>query len=175
MPTKVITVDFSQVEAPEPIANGTYPAIVQQVEQRQAEDGEYPYFAWEFQVSEGAAEGRSLYLNTSLSPKALWRLQALVENLGVYQQEMEFEVDEDSNLLISPNVVGLPCNLVVKNEMYRGRLQPRVEDVLPMSKGPTIKIAKPTAQTKAKEPTPAPAPEGGEPTKKKPAITMKLR
>jgi len=150
---KQVSVDFSEIEEFEPLPVKDYLVIVQEVQMRQSEGGEYPYLNWELRVSEGEFENRALWMITSFSPKSLWRLQAVLQNLGIYTEQMEFEIDEESELVISPSLTGIAAIAVVKQEVYQGRLQNRVEDLLPIKSGtPVLKIAKPESETRVLTP-----------------------
>jgi len=139
-----VTIDFSDIEEPEPMPVASYPVIVQEVQLRDSRSSEFPYLNWELRVTTGEYENRPLWLITSLSPKALWRLQAVLDNLGVYEEQVDFEVDDETNLVLKPVLVGLVGIAVIKHEQYEGRIRNRVEDLLPMGEAgkskPKVKI-----------------------------------
>jgi len=125
-----LTVDFSDAESFDAVPAGEYPVVVIEVEVRESQRSEHPYLNWELEITEGEATGRKLWMMTSLSPKALWRLQQVFENLGLPQDEVELEVDDDTGLVTEPELAGLPAVAPVTNEVYEGRERARVETLL---------------------------------------------
>lgn len=122
-----IRVDFSNVESFEPIPAGVYPATVVNQELRQSKDSEYDYINWELEISSGPFENRKLWTITSLSPKAVWKLQETLLAFGISDQEAkspEFEFEPGEFL-------GSECQAAVIQESYNGRIQNRVEKLLP--------------------------------------------
>src|SRR5262245_54495415 len=116
-----LRVDFSDVESFAVVPAGTYPVVVSEVQLRESGNSDHPYINWRLEITEGEFEGRNLWLMTSLSPKALWRLKEVFENLDVYSDEIELEVDEETNQMIAPELVGLPALAQVRIEAYQGR------------------------------------------------------
>jgi len=119
-------VDFSDVKSSfEDVAPGKYPATVTKVEERVSQAGK-PYIAWEFALTGGAYDGRRLWLNTSLSPKALWRLKKMLTDA--------FEVDATAltgNYELDPQeYVGRDVALIVKTGEYNGKTRSEVDSVI---------------------------------------------
>lgn len=125
-----LTIDFSQVEAYEPLAPGEYPVVIDSVEMRQSENSEHPYLNFTLKVTEGEFANRNLWFIGSLSPKALFRLQAVFASFGLNESTTEIEVDDASGVLLEPQLVGLPAIARVRNEMYQGQLRNRVEELV---------------------------------------------
>ena len=143
-----ISIDFSDVESFEALEPGKYPIVVESVEMRASTKSENPYLNWELRITNESAKNRRLFLMTSLSPKALWRLKGIFENLGIYEEQMELQVDEESGILISPAIVGVPAIAVVAQEVYQGRVQNRVEDLLPPEgRAPSVVIGGKASET----------------------------
>lgn len=65
----------------DPIPDGPYQVQLRDVEVKQG--AEYPYWLWSFEVAEGEHLGRRVWLNTSTSPKALWKLHEAMVAFGV--------------------------------------------------------------------------------------------
>lgn len=84
-----------------------------------------PYLSWQFEVAEGKSEGGTLYLNTSLSKKALWNLKTLLEALGVEIPDEDFEIEED-------DMMGLELMVSVELETYEGKKRPKIVDFWPV-------------------------------------------
>ena len=138
-----IDIDFSQVEEFEPLPAGQVSILIEEVTLKQSKSGEYPYLNWELRVSEGEFANRRLFMMTSLSERALWRLKAVFENIGVLATQMQLQVDETTNLLLSPALSGLPAIAVVSQEVYEGRIQNRVEDLQAIPGGSKVILGKP--------------------------------
>jgi hypothetical protein len=120
-------IDFNEVESFAAIAEGEYSIIVEEVEMRESQSSDFPYLNWKLKVTEGESEGRFLWMMTSLSPKALWRLKETLDNLEVPLDDFNLVVDEDTNLVISPQLVGLAAIAPVRQEEYQGRMTNRVD------------------------------------------------
>ncbi len=126
-----VAVDFSEVESFEAIEEGEYPVVIEQVEYVEpASEDKYPYLNVQLEISEGEHEGRKLWTILSFSPKALWRMKEVFENLGLPVDEVEFEVDEDTNYVTEPELVGIPCLAVVSIEPYDGKDRNRVDNLI---------------------------------------------
>lgn len=144
-----VSVDFSQVEEFEPLPKGDYSVLVEKVEYREAQtEDKYDYLNWELSVTEeGEFKGRKLWFISSFSPKALWRLKQILENLGVYDDDLEIDYDEDTMLVIDPELQGLPAMATVSQRTYEGRPQNNV-DALTSIDGDAGKKTAPGAKKK---------------------------
>lgn len=131
-----INVDFSDVEGGfEVLPAGEYAVVVQKVVLRDSQQSEYPYLNFTLEVTEpGDYEGRLLWFTSSFHPKALWRMKEVFENLGVFEENITFEVEEDGDerLVIKPELAGLPAKAVVKVRPYQGNDKNDVETLVPV-------------------------------------------
>ena len=131
-----INVDFSDVEGGfEVLPAGEYAIVVQKVVLRDSQQSEYPYLNFALEVTEpGDYEGRLLWFTSSFHPKALWRMKEVFENLGVFEENITFEVEEDGDerLVIKPELAGLPAKAVVKVRPYQGNDKNDVETLVPV-------------------------------------------
>jgi hypothetical protein len=130
-----ITVDFSQVPSQEPVDVGDHTVIVEKVELRDSKSSSNQYLNWDLVDTEGAGTGRHLFLMTSLSVKALWRLEAVCESFGIELDDGErltLEVDDDTKLVTEPDLVGKVALARVKHEVYDGKIQAKVDEILPL-------------------------------------------
>lgn len=132
-----VTVDFSDVQEFEPLGKGEFPVLVEKVEYREAQtEDKYDYLNWELTVSDGEFQGRKLWFITSLSPKALFRMKDIFENLGLPSDVVEIDYDEDTNLVTEPELSGIPAVAVVSTRMYEGRTQDNVDTLISADSAP---------------------------------------
>lgn len=88
-----ITINFTGVQTLEVMPVGIYSVVVTAVDEQ--EGVEFPYLAWEFTIDSGDYENRKLWSNTSISPKALWKLKEVLIALGVPAETLDAEVSFD--------------------------------------------------------------------------------
>lgn len=155
-----ININFADVEGSfDPVAAGAHPVIVDKVEIRESKSSEHNYLNWELTISDGEDEGRKLWMITSLSPKALFRLKDVFDALGVLDDEMELEWDEDvaitnstGPLLLAPDVIGLECVAIVKHETWEGKVKDRVEEIRPAGDEPEANGSRSTPEKRGGAP-----------------------
>lgn len=135
-------INFAEVESSsfEPLPEGNYEVVVDRVEVRESKSSEHYYLNWELEVTDEDYENQRLWMITSLSPKAMFRLKDVFLALGVIEGDEEgFELEWDDQvevtpkegpLLTSPEVDGLAAIAVVHNEVYNGKEQNRVNELL---------------------------------------------
>lgn len=120
-----IHINFSDVPDREALPAGVYPAVVSSCEDTVSNSSEFNYLKWEFALGGDKFSGRKLWMNTSMSPKALWKLRDTLIGLGVTKAQLaspDFELD----LL---QFVNMPCEIVVSQDMYEGQITNRVDSV----------------------------------------------
>lgn len=125
-------IDFEEVESFAALPQGEYNVVVEEVEMRESQSSEYPYLNWKLKVTEGEYIGRFVWMMTSTSPKALWRLKETLDNLEVPLDDFNLVVDEDTNLVTEPALVGLPAMAPVREDEYQGRINNKVDMLLPI-------------------------------------------
>jgi len=133
-----LQIDFSAVEDFAALPDGNYSVTVDHVEMRDSKTSDVPYLSWDLIVTGEEYSGRHLFFTTSLSEKSLWRLKAVLTNLNVLEEQMNFEIDDESRYVISPELSGLSAIAVVSTEIYQGRTQNRVEDLVSGDEAPVI-------------------------------------
>jgi len=160
-----VSINFAEVESSsfEPLPEGNYEVVVDRVEIRESKSSEHYYLNWELEVQDGEFENQRLWMITSLSPKAMFRLKDVFVALGVItgdEEDFELEWDEqvevtpkEGPLLTNPEVDGLACIAVVQNEMYNGKEQNRVNEILSVDEVED----KPAKASRAKKGSPAKA------------------
>jgi hypothetical protein len=138
-----VTINFADVEGGfEAVPEGLYTCEIEKVECRESKSSENDYLNWEFKILDDEDhEGQHLWMITSLSPRALFRLKDVFEALDVLEDEMNLDFDEDVDIqpgsgprMLEPDVEGLHCVVVVKNELYEGKERNRVEEIRPVTK-----------------------------------------
>lgn len=120
-------VDFSDVKDNRQgtITPGTYAATVTRVEERVSQAGK-PYISWDFILTGGEYDGAHVWLNTSLSSKALWRLKKILTDafeIDASRLHGQFEFD-------SEEFVGRDVAVVIKKGEYNGQERSEVDTVL---------------------------------------------
>ena len=118
-----VTVDFSGVEGGgRDLPNGTYTLEIVNVEEKESSEGN-PYLAWKWKVANGTYKGTAVWDNTSLQPKALWRLKNLLDCLGV-------DTTQGKTGINFGELKGMVCAVKIENETYQGKQKPRIADFL---------------------------------------------
>jgi len=131
-----ITTDMTGVTTEfTPLPVGSYTARVEKVEQRLGKDSGQPYVAWTFTLTEPGFEGRKAFLNTTLQKKGLFALKRCLLALGWDEDELQGEIDFDTEDLIDQE-----CTVVlVPAKDQNGAPTTAVECILPPGEatGPT--------------------------------------
>ena len=142
-------------EEQELIPRGKHPVIVDSVELRDNQAGDGQYLNWKLILTEGEFEGRSVYLMTSLKESALFRLADAFQAVGVPPGPLHLNVDDDTNLLLEPDVVGLSAIAHVSINLYQGRKSNRCDRLSPMTLNDEL-VKAPTVAPAAVAPATAP-------------------
>lgn len=132
-----VSINFAEVSSGfTNLPEGPHSVTVEKIEVRESKSSEHNYLNWEFKVGEGEHAGSRLWMITSLSPKALFRLKDVFEALGVLDDEMELDWDDDVEVtpgagptLLEPDCLGIACVAVVKNETYEGKERNKVDEI----------------------------------------------
>lgn len=127
-----VTVNFADVQDFEAVPEDEYLALIESADWVEAtEEGKFDYVNLRFDISEGEYKGRKVFTILSLSPKALFRMKQVFENLGIIdpEDELDLDYDEETMKLTSPELEGLPCKITVGTRTYEGREQNEVKAV----------------------------------------------
>jgi hypothetical protein len=153
-------INFADVESSsfEPVPEGRYEVIVERVEVRESKSSDNNYLNWELRITDEDYEDQRLWMITSLSPKALFRLKDIYVALGVIEgDEEDFEIEWDDDvditpkegpLVTNPDCEGMAAIARVHNEVYEGKEQNRVDELT--STEDDAEEAKPAPKSKAK-------------------------
>ena len=121
-----VRVNFSEVTEFEAIPSGVYECVltsIEQVKPRSAES-EHDMIVWGFTIAGGPFDNKKLRMNTSLAPKALWKLFQVLRSFGVNvskkDQEQAFELDP---------LVGTRVKAVVVEKSYQGSPRNDITDI----------------------------------------------
>jgi hypothetical protein len=138
----MLQIDFTDVKVIEPIPVGTYQVLVTNAEAKEGK--EFPYVSWEFTVDGGEFDGRKVWNNTSVSPKALWKLKEALIALGADPASLGGAVTFDP-----ADYVGSQCMAIVNIEPRsdNGDNRNTVTKLLPLPAGTATKPGfKPTVK-----------------------------
>lgn len=114
MPT--IPINLGDVEAYKDLDVGTYLCEIQKVvHQEPKKEGSYPQLRIHYAVIDGDNLGDRTTEWVSLSPNAAWRLKKWFMHFG-YDDLENLEIDEDSEELTEPDLVGVRVIVEVKKD-----------------------------------------------------------
>jgi hypothetical protein len=125
-----IPVDFSDVQEFEALPEDEYTVVIEKAEMRlPQEDGKFPYINLQMKVTEGEFKDRVVFNILSFSPKALFRMKQVFENLGIIEEDEQIDVDydEDSMQVTEPELVGVPARVTLGQRTYEGNVQNEVK------------------------------------------------
>lgn len=182
MPT--IAVNLGNVEAYDNLPVGSYYGEIDRITYREArEAGKFPQLMVTYLVTDGDSAGRKSSEFLSLSPKAAFRLKRWFMKFGLGDSEA-FEVDDETNDLIEPDLIGYAVLFTVKadGERFRTELFSVESDIAnpepapaPVAPAPAPRRAAPAAAAPVEdemedipEEAPAPAPVAAAPARRTP-------
>lgn len=176
-------IDFSAVSEATFIEPGMVPVSIGKVTMKEASDHQSHFFQFDLTVADGPSEGSSLVYRCSLKQNVLWRLKRVLRSLGYsVDGTMNFEVDEDSGLLVEPMLVGTVAMAQVYTDTYNGEKRSAVQSLFGMDDEEGIAAAakeleetngtliRPAAGTPAIAVTPKPAAINGAAKPATPAV-----
>lgn len=111
-----ISLDFSEVQEFEALAEGNYKVKVAEIEMKEGAKG--PYLSFTFDV---VGKKSKLFHNCSLAPQALFNLKRVLEALGMQVPSKAFDLDPD-------DLVGLTAVVEVGHELYEGKKRARITE-----------------------------------------------
>lgn len=137
-----INVDMSHVDDSS-IPAGDYICIVKAIEVKQGDKGQY--LKWELQIGTGEQKGKKLFTNTSLAPKALFRLRDMLSALGISVPKSTIQIDTDKYI---KRILGV----TVKLKDYEGRKVADVKGLWKPEKDGDGRYRKPKDESEESEP-----------------------
>ncbi len=162
-----IHLDFSGIEEFEPLPKGQYPVIIESVELRESTQTPDSYYLnWTLLCTEGEYENRKLWYTNGLTEKSMYYLHQQFLDLGVIDEEateLDLEIDEDTNFLISPEVAGIACIADVGTGIRNGKVQNNVNRLYLEDAGLPFEPDTKPAKGKAPASVGKPAPKAGKP------------
>jgi len=101
----LINIDLDTIDdGTDPVPDGQPPARIHSVIRKLKQGGEYPYF--EIQMKPLEQPNKTLWLNLSMHPKALWNLKLFVKALGLPMKGLNLQ--DALGLTIAPTVKIVP-------------------------------------------------------------------
>lgn len=158
-----IKLDMTNVESFTRASEGIHTCRIKSVEQTTSQGGD-DMLKIAFEVIKGADKGARVYDNIVLTEKALWKLKALLQALGM-KCEGKIALDLDS-------LEGKICDVSVVHEEYNGQLRAKVAEV---TKAGSVKSsAESDDEDDDEDEDEDEIPEPKKPAKKKPAPSKKV-
>jgi hypothetical protein len=149
-----ITLDLTGVETYDNLPISKYYGSIDKIEYREAtEPGKFAQLMITYMVIEGELVGRKTSEFLSLSPKAAFRLKKWLNRFGIEDDLVALDVDEDTNLLMEPDLIGINVIFEVYQDpkLYQGERQIRTRLLEVVDEEP-----EPAPPPKKKKPAPAP-------------------
>ena len=145
--------DFSAVEDMSPLDAGRYRAQIEKMTFRPAPtDDKSDQISVQYIVTEdGDYLGRKAWTNLYLSAKALFRVKAWFNSMGLDGDEIAYDYDEETLEILEPDLVGVDVEITVKNELYQGEKQAKVVAVERVAPPKRLKKAKPAPEPEPEE------------------------
>ena len=158
----VIPIDFSGVESFDNLPISKYYGSIDKVELRPATDPtKFDQLMATYLVTDGDHLGRKQSEFLSLSPKAAFRLKKWFDTFGLANDLEALEIDDDTNLLLNPDLVGVDVIFEVYKDpkLYQNEVQIRTRLLEVLEDAPALAPAPKARSVKA---APAPEPEEAE-------------
>lgn len=122
------SINFSDVEDFDVIPEGKYSAVVTEASLAENKAGDGHNIVWQWQVDVNGTP-RKMRMWSSLKPTALWRVKKMFKAMGILQDEMNFEVDEDTGYILSPELVGIAAVVEITNSNDSGEMRSNISNV----------------------------------------------
>lgn len=135
-----IPTNFDDVTERELWDRGVYPAVVEDVTfiEPKSEEGS-PQLQVDYTVTDGEHEGDGISQWVSLSPRAGFRAKAFYEAFGVAWPIEDFGVDEDTAVVVDPDISGSVVDILVTVEKHYKDRTRKVNKVNESSGAPFVR------------------------------------
>lgn len=124
----------------EALPEDIYTAVLADVENKEGKNG--PYWKWTFKITTDGYDGRQQWTNTSLSEKALWKLQEMFEAFGV-------PADTNTDDLIGQGVKLMVVQELIGEGKRKGQMGNSIDKVLPLHSADADGATKTGSKSKA--------------------------
>lgn len=124
-----VRVNFSDTQSFEHPPVGAYQVEVTGFEERESEKGEFNYWNWELTITEGDFAGGKMWIITSFSPKASFKLLETLIAFGADEEELRSSGDLNLDDEFAEQFIGAECLATVTMQSYNGERNPRVKKV----------------------------------------------
>jgi hypothetical protein len=122
-------IDFSQVsDSFEPLPEGTYAAVLTEVEKKTAKSGN-DYLSFTYSMVDDY-EGRKAWGNYTLVPQSLWVLKQALVALGVPRNELGGQMTTEELVELCIAQVGNSCRVELEIREWNDRFSNSVKKVL---------------------------------------------
>lgn len=129
MGTTKIGIDFGTIPNNE-LPPGLYDATIESVQWRESKNNEFGNLNWTFSIATPGFEKRKAWLTTALVPNGLWKLRDTMVVLGFPKDAMvDIEIDDVTDLMVSPDLTGRPVEIKVVESEYQGKKSFPVESI----------------------------------------------
>lgn len=87
-----------------------------------------PYWSWEFDLQDEGYETRKLWVNTSLSENADWKMKEVFTAFG-------YDADTDTDELVGSDILLVVSQQVIEKGKRKGQIGNNVDECLPLDGG----------------------------------------
>jgi len=108
-----------------PLPEGIYKVLVKNVKLKESKFGANPYLLWQLAVTEGQEKDKIIFMNTSLSDKALWRIKKLLTALAFPSCDAQIELEPKE-------LINRQLQVKVTTEFFNGNFGNQVTDFYPI-------------------------------------------
>ena len=129
-----VNLNISDIETANLVPEGNYSVLIKEVKAAQKDPESNPYLSWSLEIFDSKDyTGRKLTFRCGLSEKSLWILVNILRDLKVIsedQKNLALNIDDETGLLVEPNLTGLAATAVVSTQIYQGRKQSNVDTLV---------------------------------------------
>jgi Protein of unknown function (DUF669) len=151
-----VPIDFEGVQDFDVLPEGLYEGEIEEIKWKDATaEGKFPQLSVKIRVTGGDLDGRRAFQNLSMSPQSKYRVKRFFNKFDLADGMEGLEYEEDSMLVVDPDLTGEPVAFKVKHRTWNEELRAEVEVVEWLGGGD----AQPEPEPVRAEPKPVPKPE----------------